>query len=92
MEYEPTTEGESEDMPDIFQQLLEAAEEEDDDGDDEFHGLMQHKPNTLLVLTPLDAEQGYSTIEVDIGGDDGDATETEDPQDAAAVQARGRLE
>ena len=34
MDYEPTTEGESEDMPDIFQQLLEAAEEdEDDDGD-----------------------------------------------------------
>jgi hypothetical protein len=28
-------------MPDIFQQLLEAAEEGDDDGDDEFHGSMK---------------------------------------------------
>ena len=79
MDYEPTTEGESEDMPDIFQQLLEAAEDgEDDDEDDEFNGLM-------------DAEQGYTTIEVEIGGDEGDATETEGPQDAAAVRAHGRL-
>jgi hypothetical protein len=38
MDYEPTTEGESEDMPDIFQQLLEAAEEDGDDDGDEFHG------------------------------------------------------
>lgn len=41
MEYEPTTEGESEDMPDIFQQLLEAAEEEDEE-EDEYHGMMAY--------------------------------------------------
>jgi hypothetical protein len=35
---------------------------------------------------------GYTTIEVDIGGDEGDGTEIEGPQDAAAVQAHGRLE
>jgi hypothetical protein len=52
MDYEPTTEGESEDMPDIFQQLLEAAEEEDDgDEDDEFHGLMEDSPAKILALT-----------------------------------------
>jgi hypothetical protein len=46
MDYEPTTEGESEDMPDIFQQLLEAAEE----GDDEFHGMMK-LPRKFVALT-----------------------------------------
>jgi len=54
MDYEPTTEGESEDMPDIIQQLLEAAEEadDDDDDDDEFHGLTEHNPDRFLSLTP----------------------------------------
>jgi hypothetical protein len=50
MDYEPTTEGESEDIPDIFQQLLEAAEEEEDD-DDEFHGLIEHSLDNILALT-----------------------------------------
>jgi hypothetical protein len=49
MDYEPTTDGESDDMPDIFQQLLEAAEEEEGDGeDDEFHGMMKYSPDNLL--------------------------------------------
>lgn len=52
MDYEPTTEGESEDMPDIIQQLLEAAEEADEDEDDEFHGLTEHNPDRFLSLTP----------------------------------------
>jgi hypothetical protein len=52
MDYEPTTEGESENMPDIFQQLLEAAEEEDGgDEDDEFHGMMEHSRDKFLALT-----------------------------------------
>jgi hypothetical protein len=49
MEYEPTTEGEGEDMPNIFQQLLDAAEEEGDDGD-EYHGMLVHIPRRLLSL------------------------------------------
>ncbi len=96
MNYEPTTRGESEDMPDIFQQLLEAAEEEeeddDDDDDDEFHGLMEHRPTNLICANSLiDAIQGYTTIEVDIGGDEEDATETEVPQGATTIQPHGRL-
>jgi hypothetical protein len=51
MDYEPTTEGESEDMPDIFQQLLEAAEEDEDDDSDEFHGSTEHSLGNLLALT-----------------------------------------
>jgi hypothetical protein len=53
MDYEPTTEGESEDMPDIFRQLLEEAEEaeEGEYDDDEYHGTMAHGPDRLLALS-----------------------------------------
>ena len=54
MDYEPSTEGESEGIPEIFQQLLEAVEEQADDDDDdddeseEFHGSIEHSPAIFL--------------------------------------------
>lgn len=50
MDYEPTMEGEREDMSDIFQQLLEVAAAEEE-GDDEYHGMMTHGFERLLSLT-----------------------------------------
>jgi hypothetical protein len=52
MDYEPSTEGESEDMPDISQQLLEAVEEGGyGGGHDQFHGVMKHSPDKFVALT-----------------------------------------
>lgn len=86
MDYEPTTEGEGEDIRDILQLLEEEAEEEDDD--EEYHGMILCGFGSFLALIKLDAEYGYTMIEVGID-DEGEATETEAPQDANAARAHG---
>ncbi len=41
---------------------------------------------------PADAVQGYTTVEVGIGGGEGEITETEGPQNADAAHAQGIIE
>jgi hypothetical protein len=96
MEYQPTTEGDGEEMEEILEQLPgeeedEMDEEEGEEDDDEYHGMIVYPFNDIVVnfccLADAAETIGYSTVELEF--ENGNFAEGETVQNGMADHTQG---